>query len=100
MDNRRQPYIEKKIHKLSENDNYVAVSGMIISKADSGFTIDDGRETLLVSYPNLEYSKDTYVRVFGRVIPRDHGFIIQADFIQDISKMDRFLYDKVKDLLT
>ena len=27
-------------------------------------------------------------------------FVLQADFVQDISKMDKFLYDKVKSLLS
>ncbi|MFH1331817.1 MAG: hypothetical protein ABIH63_00850 [archaeon] len=93
----RQPYVDKYIKDLSASDTFVSVSGVAVSKADGSFVLDDGSGEIVVL---LEAeSLPEYVRVFGRVLPYEDGLRLQADFFQDISKIDKLLYKKVKDLL-
>ncbi len=95
----REPYIEKQIDSINESDTNIAVSGMMISKIESSFIIDDSTGQLAVLANNVEIIENKYIRVFGRLIPSESGFELQADIIQDLSKIDTFLYNKVKTLL-
>ena len=88
---------EKYINNLSKDDFNVAVAGMVVNKQDNSFILDDGTGQVMV-YSNNEVSGD-FVRVFGRVNTMDNNLHVQGFIIQDISKVDKFLYKKVKDLL-
>ncbi|MAG50343.1 hypothetical protein CL621_01720 [archaeon] len=96
---RREPYSEKQINDINETDTNLAISGMIISKTDSSFVMDDGTGQLIVLNNDLEIIENKYIRVFGRLIPNEDNFNLQADIIQDLSKIDTFLYNKVKKIL-
>lgn len=93
----RQPFVDKYIKDLSLSDTFVSLSGIVVSKSDGSFVIDDGSGEIVVML-NSE-SIPEYVRVFGRLLQYEDGFRLQADFFQDISKIDKLLYKKVKDLL-
>ncbi len=93
----RQPFVDKYIKDLSEADTFVSLSGVVVSKADGSFVLDDGSGEIVVL---LEAdSLPEYVRVFGRILLYEDGLRLQADFFQDISKIDKLLYKKVKDLM-
>ena len=88
---------EKYINNLSKDDFNVAVAGMVVNKQDNSFILDDGTGQVMV-YSNNDVNGD-FVRVFGRVNTMDNNLHVQGFIIQDISKVDKFLYKKVKDLL-
>ena len=99
MDNvRRQPSIEKSIKYLKKEDFRVALSGMIIDKKENAFLLDDGTGQITV-YCEEPINLNNYIRVFGKVIPLENDFELQAELIQDISGMDKELHKKVKELI-
>lgn len=93
----RRPYSEKYIKDLSPSDTFVSLSGVVVSRSDGSFILDDstGELPVLLSAADLP----PHIRVFGRLLPYDDGFRLQGDFFQDLSKIDKLLYKKVKDLL-
>jgi len=95
----REPYIEKQISSINAKDINLAISGIAISKTGSSFVIDDGTGQLAVLANDLEIIENKYIRVFGILISHENGFELQADIIQDLSKIDTFLYNKVKKIL-
>lgn len=93
----RQAFLDKSIKDISSEDSFVSVSGVVVSKSDGSFVMDDGTGEIIVM---LEADNlPSYVRVFGRLLNYDDGFRLQADFFQDLSKIDKLLYKKVKSLL-
>jgi len=93
----RQPFVERYIKDLSQADTFVSISGVVVSRSDGSFILDDSTGEIVVML-NSEDIPD-YLRVFGRLLQYEEGFRLQADFFQDISKIDKLLYKKVKDLL-
>jgi len=95
---RAYPFIEKNINNLDIKDIKVAISGLIIDKANDSIILDDGTGQVKVNIDtNLEIN--SYARVFGRVLPYEDGLEIYGEIIQDFSKIDKLLYKKVKSLL-
>ena len=95
---KRKPYLEKFVKDLSISDFKVSVSGIIVSKSESSFLLDDGTGQIQISakeIPNFEY-----LRVFGKVMPLESGLEIDSEIIQDLSKIDKTIYKKVKELLS
>ena len=88
---------EKYIKDLAKDDFNVAVAGMVVNKQDNSFILDDGTGQVMV-YANNEVNGD-FVRVFGRVNTMDNNIHLQGFILQDISKVDKFLYKKIKDLV-
>ncbi len=95
----RQPHVERFINDLKKEDTNVAISGMIVSKEDNSFIIDDNTGQILVTLSNSHDIKASYVRVLGRVLPYEEGVQIQGFIVQDLDKIDKVLYKKVKELL-
>jgi hypothetical protein len=93
----RQPFVDKYIKDLSESDTFVSITGLVVSKSDGSFVLDDGTGDIVVMLS--AESLPEYVRVFGRLLHSDDGMRLQADFFQDVSKIDKLLYKKVKELL-
>lgn len=93
----RQPFIDKYIKDLSESDTFVSLSGVVVSNSDGSFVLDDGTGEIIVLFNDNDLP--SYVRVFGRLLRYEDGLSLQADFFQDISKIDKLLYKKVKELL-
>ena len=88
---------EKYIKSINSEDINVALSGVVINKEDNSFVLDDGTSQILV-YSNIELNGD-FVRVFGKINYNGGGPQLQAFIVQDLSKVDKFLYKKVKDLM-
>lgn len=95
---KRKPYLEKFIKDISVKDFKVSVSGVLVNKSENSFLLDDGTGQIAVSsvvIPNYEY-----VRVFGKIIPLETGFELQSEIVQDLSKIDKAIHRKVKELLS
>ena len=75
----------------------VSLSGMVINKEDSSFILDDSTGQVMISN-NQEVNGD-FVRVFGRVNMIGEEIQIQGFIVQDLSKVDKFLYKKVQELI-
>jgi hypothetical protein len=88
---------EKYIKDLTKNDFNVSLSGMVINKEDSSFILDDSTGQVMIS-TNQEVNGD-FVRVFGRVNMIGEEIQIQGFIVQDLSKVDKFLYKKVQELI-
>jgi len=88
---------EKYIKSINSEDINVALSGVVINKEDNSFVLDDGTSQILV-YSNIELNGD-FIRVFGKINYNGEEPQLQAFIVQDLSKVDKFLYKKVKDLM-
>ena len=96
-DSRRKPYVEKFVKDINANDFKIAVSGVIVNKTENSFLLDDGTGQVRVASANVPGHE--YLRVFGKIMPMEDGFEIQAEIIQDLSKINKGLHKKVKSLL-
>jgi len=97
MENRT--YIEKKINNITKEDFNVAVSGFIINKNKDSFILDDKTGQIQVIFEESNFDINTFVRVFARVVPLEEGIQLHAIAVQDLTKIDKFLYNKIKSLL-
>lgn len=95
---KRKPYTEKFIKDISVQDFKVAVSGVIVNKSDNSFLLDDGTGQIAVS--SILIPDYQYLRVFGKVSPLESGFEIQSEAMQDLSKIDKVIHKKIKELLS
>ena len=96
MDARIESYKETSVKDIKIEDYKISIIGTVIKREGNSFILDDGAGQILVisnDAPNADY-----VRVFGRVVPYENGFELEADIIQDLSKVDRELLRKVRDL--
>ncbi len=91
-------YFEKEIKDITKKDANVAVTGFIISKNEGSFILGDKTEQIQV-ISDTDLDINTFVRLFARVIPYEEGPQLQANIIQDLSKIDKFLYNKVRKLI-
>lgn len=96
----QQPFKEKFIKDLSETDFKVAVSGVIVSKNENTFLLDDSTGQITVSIINQGIPSYEYLRVFGKIMPYENGLELQAEIIQDLSKIDKEMHKKVKEVLS
>jgi len=98
---RRAPAIDLPISKLKENLGRVALLGTVVSKNPelSAFVLDDSKSSILVLANDprqFESVKEGQtVRVLGKVWGTGNELEIQAEIVQDFSKIDRELYNKV-----
>ena len=93
----RQPYVERYANSITKEDGYVSITGIVVNRGEGVLVIDDGTgqaEVFIES--NLE---SNYVRILGQVISAN-PVQLQGHIMQDMSKLDKKLYHKVKELLT
>lgn len=98
---KRAPAISVKLGDLKENMGRVAIVGTVVSKNSdiSSFMLDDSQASVLV-LANDPRQFDTikegqFVRVLGKVWGSGDEIEIQAEVIQDFSKIDKELWKKV-----
>lgn len=98
---KRTPGIEKNISDITEKDYRVRLFGMVI-ETDTGnnfLLLDDGsgRIGIMFSDPeNIEgISNGNLIRVIGKVRPGEE-LTIEAEIINDMSKIDIELYKQAK----
>lgn len=72
----------------------VAVSGVVVSKQENGFLIDDGTGQLIV-LSESKIEEGNYVRVFGQLVPLEERNELQASFVQNLDEIDKGVHRKV-----
>ena len=78
----------------------IAVAGTVVSKNEElySFVIDDGEGTILVITNDAEQfnkiKEGQFIRVLGKIWGEGEEVEIQADVIQDFTKVDPKLYQK------
>jgi hypothetical protein len=98
---RRAPALICKISQLSADLGRVCVLGTVVQKNSEigSIVIDDGESSVLVLLNNpadIEKIKEgTTVRVFAKVWGSEDEIELQAEIVQDFSRVDRELYNKV-----
>ena len=98
---RRAPAIPHKISELKSEMGRVCLAGTIISKNKEigSFILDDGESKILIlTNEPREFEKlkeGSFVRAMGKIWGQENELEIQADIIQDFSKIDKELYNKV-----
>jgi hypothetical protein len=89
----QNPYKESFINQLRDNSK-VAVSGFIVDKKENNIVINDNTGNLPVII-ETDLELNSFVRVFGNYFNNQ----LQADLIQDLSNVNKQLYQKVKSIL-
>jgi len=97
---KRFPTVEKKISEITPENVRVSVIGTVVDKTNDKLIVDDGTGSIEIFsdenlIKNAENSK--IVRVIGRVTS-DGSISINAEIIQDFSKFDIGLYEKIKNI--
>ncbi|MBI4176325.1 MAG: OB-fold nucleic acid binding domain-containing protein [Candidatus Aenigmarchaeota archaeon] len=97
---RRLPSVRRSVSDIRGEDIRVSVMGTVIEKHEAMLTLDDGTGHISISLPEeaREVKPGQIVRVFGRVIPMEGGFEIEAEIVQDMAGLDMDLYRKVEGL--
>ncbi len=99
-DLRRKPFVQTPISEITADQRKVSIIGTIISKNAElySFLVDDGTGTILILTNNIErfneIKEKDFVRVMGRVWGESEEIELQADIIQDFSKIDKELWKK------
>jgi len=98
----RTPAVPARIKNLNEREmQRVSIIGTIVSKNSElySFVLDDGETSVLVLTNNIDefekLSEGQFVRVMGKIWGEKEEIEIQAEVVQDFSKIDKELYKKV-----
>lgn len=98
---RRAPAQLVKIKELKPEMKRVCVAGTVVSKNDDlySFLIDDGEGKVLVLTNDADRFKTIevgqFIRVFAKIWGEGDEIELQADVVQDFSKIDKDLYMKL-----
>jgi hypothetical protein len=93
---RRMPSTKRKVSEIKAEDIRVSILGTVIDRQGEKVVIDDGTGKIdAVFDKEVKAEPNQLVRVFGRVIPMENGFELQGEILQDMSKLDMKLYNKV-----
>lgn len=94
----RAPYKEKYVKDLKAEDIKIAISGTIISKGNGRIAIDDGSGSIIVNI-DTELDVNSFIKIYGNLLPYDEGFEIQGHFIKNLSDVDKGLYRKAMEII-
>jgi len=98
---RRLPSVERYIKDISEEDFRVRILGMVVdvNKDNYSVMLDDGTGRAVVQFVDPELFNSIKggmpIRVIGKVVPGEDK-IIDAEVVQDMSKLDFGLYNQVR----
>ncbi len=96
---RRMPSVDKEISGLGPGDMRVRLTGTVVDAQGSRIVLDDGTGRVSVNFESAPDARpDQFVRVFGKVVPLDSGVEIEGEIVQDMEKLDKDLYKKIKSL--
>ena len=87
-------FIEKQIKKLNNIDNYISVSGFVVSKEENSFVLDDKTSQIIV-LSKEEVNIGDYIRAFGNIILKNNEKILQAGIIQNLNIINKDLHQKI-----
>jgi hypothetical protein len=97
---KRSPAISTKISELDEGHR-VSIVGTVVSRSSdiSSFILDDGENKVVVLVDNQsdfeKIKEGQFIRAMGKVWGQGDEVELQADIVQDFSKIDKNLYKKV-----
>ena len=97
---RRIPCADRRVSEIRPDDVRVRILGTVIDRDDTRVVVDDGTGRISAVFdkaPEVEINQ--MVRVFGRLVPMEQGFELQADILQDMSGLDLSLYKRVSSVL-
>ena len=98
---KRAPSVPTKIKNLKNAEGRVSILGTVVSKNPdlSSFILDDGEAQVLVLTKRIRDFNDIkegqLVRVLGKIWGEGDEVEVQADFVQDFSRIDKELYIKL-----
>jgi len=98
---KRAHSVEKEIKDISGDDFRVRILGTVVemNREEDGAVVDDGTGRAVVQFSDPEQFKNLkegeVIRVIGRIIPGDER-VIDAEIVQDMSKLDVNLHKQVK----
>jgi hypothetical protein len=96
---RRLPFVEKKISEISGSDSRLRLTGTVLDSTDNVIVLDDGSGRINVSFEDsVSAEANKKIRVFGRVLPKEDGFEMEGDFIQDMNDVDMEVLNKIQEL--
>jgi hypothetical protein len=96
---RRLPFVEKKISELAGSDSRVRITGTVLDSSGNMIVVDDGSGRINVSFEDsVSAEANKKIRVFGRVLPKEDGFEMEGDFIQDMNDVDMEVLNKIQEL--
>lgn len=87
-------FIEKQIIKLNSLNNYVAVSGFVVSKEENSFVLDDKTSQIII-LSKEDINIGDYIRAFGNIIFKNNEKILQAGIIQNLNIIDKDMHQKI-----
>ena len=93
-----KPYKEVQVENLTESDDKVSLSGILVSTAGSSFVMDDGTGQVIVLSDEEQVSRlktNSFLRVMGMKLPSQEN-TVNAEIIQDLLGIDKYLYNKVR----
>lgn len=94
-----KPYIDSQIVNLT--DEKVTITGLLVSKSETSFVLDDGtgQLTVLSSPEAVEpLPINCFLRIYGTKIGSQEG-TINAEIIQNLSGIDKYLYNQVRNTI-
>lgn len=93
----RPPYQEISIKAITPETKRITLAGIIISKDEERFILDDGTGSITVlGTTNLPLN--IFIKVYGQLLIYPESYALQSHAIQDLSSMNQQLYKKVKSL--
>lgn len=100
---RRKPAILKRIKNISKDDSRVRFIGTIVElDNESGvLLIDDGSQISVIATPEMveTFKISSVVGIIGTILPYSEGVEVRAEIIQDMSKLNKEIYEKFMDLV-
>jgi hypothetical protein len=93
-----EPYKEIKIKDLGREVK-LSIAGVIVSKSEKSFVIDDGTGSAVIKY-KISLPLNSFCKIFGTLLPQDQGFAVNADAVQDLSSMNQELYRRINKIIT
>ena len=87
------------IDKLTEEK--VTITGLLVTKTDSNFVIDDGTGQLTVlSSPEVvePLPINCFLRIYGTKISSQEN-TVNGEIIQNLSEIDKYLYNQVRNTI-
>ncbi|MFQ5887707.1 MAG: hypothetical protein ACE5HY_03325 [Candidatus Hydrothermarchaeales archaeon] len=98
---RRLPSKERCIKDITADDIRVRVLGVVVGRDEDNYSImlDDGTGRAVVQFIDPDQFQKAEagkrVRIIGRAMVQE-GVVMEAELIQDMSKLDMGLYEQVR----
>ena len=97
---RRMPSVQKTISEIKPDDTRVSVIGTVVDIKGNTLVLDDGSGNIQVVFnEDAAANPNQLVRIFGRVMPGEHGVEIMGEILQDMSGLDVAAFKKASSII-